>query len=389
MRRFIGLVSKFFLFSLVLGFSINGWGSNKSVENKKPHSDSAISRDLYVSTAGSDINPGTKTSPLRSILQASKLAKPGTTIHVAPGVYPGGFKTTASGTETARIRYISTKKWGAKIVPPARSENIGAWENMGNYVDIDGFEIDGTEIQEGKEWWHGIATGGSYTRITNNHVHHIANKESDCQPRGGAGISTTGYFRGSNHVVEQNVVHHIGPNKPCNKIHGVYIGAPTASVKNNLVYRISYGAVHLWHDAQDVEIVNNTLFNSEYGIIVGGSEPYFTSGVNDNTLVVNNIIFDCKYGVFEMGKTGPNNVYTNNLVAKIKIKPWALNVTPRHAINSDPKFVNYIANGGGDYRLKPDSPAKGQGTSSYAPAIDLNGVARTKKGYIDLGAYQS
>src|SRR5262249_18375917 len=44
--------------------------------------------DLYVSPAGSDTNPGTASSPLLTIIEASRLAEPGTTVHVAPGVYP-------------------------------------------------------------------------------------------------------------------------------------------------------------------------------------------------------------------------------------------------------------------------------------------------------------
>ena len=38
----------------------------------------------------------------------------GTTVHVAPGTYEGDVVTTATGTPTARVRFISDQKWAAK-----------------------------------------------------------------------------------------------------------------------------------------------------------------------------------------------------------------------------------------------------------------------------------
>ena len=43
--------------------------------------------DLYVSTQGLDVNPGTSLAPLRTIGRAYSLAVAGATINVAPGVY--------------------------------------------------------------------------------------------------------------------------------------------------------------------------------------------------------------------------------------------------------------------------------------------------------------
>jgi hypothetical protein len=78
-----------------------------------------------------------------------------------PGSYPGGFVTRASGTAVARIHYLSTTKYGAEIVPPANSTYNTAWGNRGDYVTIDGFEIDGTNAQGGTLWADGIYTAGS------------------------------------------------------------------------------------------------------------------------------------------------------------------------------------------------------------------------------------
>jgi len=111
------------------------------------------SYNYYVSPTGSDSAAGTKAAPFKTLARAAKSAtRAGTTVWVAPGTYAGGIKTTASGTSSARIYWISTTKWGAKIVPPASSSNNNAWDNRGNYVSIIGFHIDGTNSGSGILW---------------------------------------------------------------------------------------------------------------------------------------------------------------------------------------------------------------------------------------------
>src|SRR5260221_7018458 len=48
---------------------------------------SAHAADYYVSTSGSDSNPGTSAQPFRTITHAYSSASAGTTIHVASGTY--------------------------------------------------------------------------------------------------------------------------------------------------------------------------------------------------------------------------------------------------------------------------------------------------------------
>ncbi|UUZ54944.1 hypothetical protein LP419_03025 [Massilia sp. H-1] len=111
------------------------------------------------------------------------------TVRVLPGTYSGGFQTIASGTADARIRYVSEVKRGAKIVPLASSTTISAWDNRGNYVDIDGFEVNGSATQAGTKWLNGIYTAGSYGSVRNNYVHHIA-KTVACSGSGGGSART-------------------------------------------------------------------------------------------------------------------------------------------------------------------------------------------------------
>jgi hypothetical protein len=340
---------------------------------------------LYVATAGSDSNPGTAQLPFRTILKASQVATPGTTVNIAPGSYPGGFQTAANGTASARIRYFSTTRYGAKIVPPANSTSDIAWDNRGSYVTIDGFEVDGTYAQSGTQWAIGVYAAGSYGVVENNLVHNIA-QNAGCTDHGGAGILTDNYYGGVYDDVIANIVHDIGP-VGCNYDQGIYIST-SGKVENNLAYNIAWVAIHLWHNATSVTIVNNTVALSQMGILVGSGDYYNGfAGPDDYTFVANNIVYGNVYGISEEGNTGIHNVYTNNLVFANSSYEYSLQngLKPSYTVNGDPLFVN----GGADFHLTAGSPAIAAASSSNAPSSDLDGNPRpTPGGGYDIGAYQ-
>lgn len=340
--------------------------------------------DLYVATTGSDSNTGAATAPLRSIARASQLVQAGGTVFVSPGTYTGGFSTSASGNATARVRYVSTTRWGAVIVPPASSTNTTAWTNSGNYVDIDGFDVNGTN-DPSLAWRNGIYTTGSQNSIKNNQVQHIGEKVA-CDSRGGSAINTDYWKYGVQTEVLGNVVHHNG-YAGCRYIQAIYIST-SATVKNNIVFQNGGAAIHLWHDANHVDVVNNTVFGNGVGIVVGGGDYYHTTGPADYVNVYNNIVIDNGYGIIENGQTGTHNSYVNNLVFR-NATQWAM-LTSSHSgdINADPQFVNYVKTGGGNYHLTSTSPAINRGTATLAPPTDFDGVARPQGDGIDIGAYE-
>ncbi len=125
----------------------------------------AYAADYYISPNGSDQNPGTQSQPFVTIAHGDGVAQPGDTIHVAPGVYPGDLITQASGTSSAHVRFVSDSKWGAKLV--AGSTGM-IWYSKGAYVDVIGFEIDGTASTVVNL---GIYLTGSYSSAQNHEVH--------------------------------------------------------------------------------------------------------------------------------------------------------------------------------------------------------------------------
>ncbi|MGZ8288842.1 MAG: DUF1565 domain-containing protein [Telluria sp.] len=342
---------------------------------------------LYVAPAGSDNHPGTEAAPFRTIGRAARAAQPGTTVLVAPGRYEGGFQTRASGTPSARIHYVSTEKWGASIVPPARSTSKMAWDNRGSYTDVIGFQVDGGAEQGGAQWRYGIYNGGSYSVIRDNWIHHVA-QDVPCTSEGGSAIGADSYYRGVQSEVIGNLVHDIGP-AGCHYIQGIYIST-SGAVRNNVVYRVAQAAIHLWHDARDVIVSNNTVAASGTGIIVGGGDYYFTAAGADNVHVHNNIVFDNTYGISERGKTGKGNTYRNNLVYQNKYN-WTLkNGLVHHAtVDAPPRFAGYAREGTPDFRLDSGSPAIGKANGSpWVLPYDFDGKGRNAATGYDIGAYQ-
>ncbi|MFL6707569.1 MAG: choice-of-anchor Q domain-containing protein [Massilia sp.] len=341
---------------------------------------------LYVSPTGSDSNSGSIQAPFRTINKATSVAKPSTTVHVAAGTY-GNVTNSKSGTAAGRLRIVSDTKWAAKIVGTGTEAHFN---NSGNYVDIVGFDISGTGRL-------GIVNYGSFTSIEGNHVHHLK-ISGGCTGSGGAGIVNANYTATDDDIIG-NVVHDIGTPGACNGVQGIYHSNKRGHIYNNIVYRVSAWGIHLWHAATDVMIANNTVFRNGSASMGGGME--FGSGdapggvVVNNTHVVNNIVYDnpgssittyCYSGVNCIGST---NTVENNLVygngRGISLKTG----TAIGTFAVDPQFINYVAAGGGDYRLKSTSPAANKGATHYAPAYDIDGVARPKGAALDIGAYES
>jgi len=337
--------------------------------------------NLFVAPNGSDAAAGTEAAPFLTLARAAAAAVPGTTVWVAPGTYAGGFQSTASGMPSARIAFVSTTRWGAKLVPAGGASTGVGWDSRGSDVSVVGFDIDGGAAGP---WSHGIYAGGARTLIQDNHVHHIATATA-CNGAGGSAIGADSYFHGTDQDIVANTVHDIG-SANCKYIQGIYMST-SGRVVNNLVYRIGEAAIHLWHDATDVTVANNTVAAARFGIIVGGGDFYFRSAGNNRTTVANNIVVGTGLAISEQGKTGTANRYLNNLVFDNDVALGLRNgVRAVGTVDADPLFVAYsdtepLPN----FRLAPGSPAIGAGTAENAPGKDIDGTSRD--GPLDIGAY--
>ena len=141
--------------------------------------------------------------PWATIQKAANTVAAGDTVYVAPGQYNAPVTTNTSGTASAPITFISTAKWGATINTTG-SGNQYCWNNYGNHVTIQGFDISAPGDTVARI---GIVNWGSYCHIIGNHVHDIPGQSSP--GNGGAGIDNANYSGGHNNVIG-NVVGNIG-----------------------------------------------------------------------------------------------------------------------------------------------------------------------------------
>jgi hypothetical protein len=334
-----------------------------------PGRPAAPRQQLYVATNGDDRNPGTRTNPFRSIKKAASVARPGTEVRVAPGEYPGSVRTAPSGTASARISYISEKKWGARIVGDGGG---AAWQNDGDYVDIVGFDISGDNED-------GLSTAGSYGRLANNRIHGFT-------PGNCMSTANSGYTLHDIDVIG-NVVYRCGDSR---LDHGIYVSHTGGTVVNNIAHGNAGYGIHCWHNCNRLKIANNLVFNNKTGgIVVGqGDSPNNGSVDADNFIVANNIAVFNGVGIAEEGATGKNNKYINNNVFGNREAISLQTGKEIGTIRADPKFVDFKLDGTGDYRLQPSSPSVNAGTATGAPELDIAGNRRSQGGAVDVGAYE-
>ena len=136
---------------------------------------------FYVSTTGSDSNPGTVISPWRTIQHASNSVQPGDTVYVRGGAYNESVNISVSGSAAAGpITFQSFPGEQAIIdgtgLVPSTSSTQGLI-NITNqsYISIQGFEIRNFQTSSASAVPAGIwvSGAGSNIQILNNLIHNI------------------------------------------------------------------------------------------------------------------------------------------------------------------------------------------------------------------------
>lgn len=367
-------------------------------------------RDYYVSPSGTGYGNGSRKKPW-DFARADKMAKAGDVIHVLPGTYTfyPSLELTAIGLPHARIRWVSEVKGAARIVSSGATD---PWDKVvaitGDYVDLEDFDVTATNTTV-LNW--GITLAGSHQRAIGNTVHGIP--ATGPVGIGGAGIvSSLANWRnrvwGTDNQAIGNLVYNIGDyrNSRSNpRVHGIYWANRNGYVANNVVYQAMSWGIKFGHAADHGTIVNNLVFSNGYGGIVVGPSTGDNGGTKpDYMYVANNIVYhngighDPKgFGIIEYADPtdlGPHCTYSNNLVYDNQPGNWKLGVTKGNGIDTitaPPKFVNWQADGSGDYRPAPDSPVLGRGIAPPRPdtGTDKDDVAPGARGHShDIGPYE-
>ena len=340
----------------------------------------------YVSTTGSDTNPGTQSLPFATINKANSVVVPGDTVYVEAGTYNQYVKTTTSGTSSQPITYISQSTWAAAIVNSGATNNNGAtWNNTGNYIEIIGFDISGGQRL-------GILNYGTNVTIQQNHIHDVA--YNYCTSSGGAGIdsadsiTTVGYT-----IINRNLINKVGLPQPCSYVHGIYVQRSYETVINNIIVDNGGLGIACTHSCTAPTIANNDVLNNGYGIRIGWSST--AAGNTSNAIISNNIVAYnlSNAAIYENstpGTIGTGNQYLNNMFYGNASNTCTLynGDTCVNTLVADPSFINYQPDGSGNYQVSSTSRAVDSGTSTGAPSMDYAGNPRPQGRGYDRGAYE-
>jgi hypothetical protein len=310
---------------------------------------------FYVSTTGNDSNPGTLSSPWKTIQKAANSLSPGDTVYVRGGIYKELVYLNVTGSLNGG--FINFENYANEIpildgtgITPTGSKQTFFYLSNVKYVRIKGFEMRNLKAASNSLDPAGIlvANGSTNIEILNNNIHHIENSATNGNAHGIHVIGNTTATM-SNITVSGNEVHHLitgwsesvtingnvdGFMVTNNKVHdnnnigivvaGFYGACPGACtdqvrngvVANNTVYRIdtsknpAYGsgthaAGGIYADgATKVVIERNHVYENDFGIELA-SENY---GKATSLITVKNNLIHHNYGAgLLMGGSGSEN----------------------------------------------------------------------------------
>ena len=400
-------------------------------------------REYWVSPSGSDSSDGSQTHPWKTILYASQhatLGAGGTIIHVTGGTYTLGASmvTRAKGTASQRLVYkCDAANYGCVITA---TSNIGSlWYQLGDYVDIVGFELTGHKVDKGLQIGaFPPSTQGyaQFNRVLGNKFDHLG----DTQCSAGSGVQE-GYAT-HDLLFDHNIVDHVGFFGSCSPTstygtgsHGLYLSGFHNIVTNNLFSNAAGRGISVYHDSCRNVISNNTIFhNYTAGIDIGGTPDgqWGCGSSDDYNAVNNNLVVRNGWGcniyasgshyvvggisIFSVGTSATHNTVNNNYLAGnftgagypgcpgsnngiiVKSGQPAPSMSGNLGTSTYGNlFVNYQDNGGGNYRLALGSPAAYAGSSgrcAVSPGItncatpyDFVGASRLLSSTYDNGVY--
>lgn len=264
-----------------------------------------------MATGGDDSAAGNKESPMRTIQTGFDKAKPGDTIHVAPGIYKEHLELNNSGNATDGAITLQGES-GAVIEGHSGMRDLIQILDQ-SYIRVIGFEI--RNHRSPKEA-SGIRIEGSGTQIEirNNTIHEIRGKNA-------MGITVYGTSPDvalSKIVIDGNTIHHCDPAKSeALTLNGNIDGF---EVTNNHVYDVNNigidfigGETSIVDDASKVTrngiCARNRVFRARSIYGGGYAAGIYVDGAR-NILIEENVVSGCDLGI-EIGAENKGSIATN------------------------------------------------------------------------------
>jgi hypothetical protein len=359
-----------------------------------PRLPDSTGQTFYVSTTGSDTNPGTLTSPWRTIQKALSTLSSGQIALVRAGTYSQSLVMNRAGSATNPIT-VRNYPGERPVVHPGGSGSMDYPLRItagAAYFRFAGFVVEGGPLHTTMNIW--ISDGQRQSEPPP--THHI--EISGCEIRSGMG---TGVLVSPNTDSVQligNSVHDSGDGSQQHQ--GLYFQGQNGLIANNLVYHQLNGfgiqvrgnypdpdtTVEI--PARNVIVTANTVVdNSLSGIMVENNATL--------TTVINNVTAsNGSYGVRGYnngsGQILPGNVAYSNVAFGNRSGQYGNssgNIIDFSLGNltGDPLFVDGPAH---NYHVRTGSPAIDAGRAAYSPLTDFDGVGRPQAAAADLGGYE-
>ena len=277
----------------------------------------------YVSTKGSDSNPGTIGAPWLTIQHAANSVSAGATVYVFGGVYNESVNFPASGTASAPITFESYPGQTAVIDgtgvscctsnPPSSGNDTQGLINIVNqsYLVLAGFEIRDFTTSNPAYTPAGVWITGSGTgiQLLNNLLHNITTSSEENGNAFGIAVYGTSQTPISHLVISGNEVYSLKTgNSESVNVDG---NVTNFAITNNLVHdndnigidAIGYEGVGPvgYDEAMYGEIRGNTIYNISGIHNAGEGNSYDADGVYCDgcayVTVEDNLIHNVDYGI--------------------------------------------------------------------------------------------
>ena len=271
----------------------------------------AVGNVYYVSSTGSDTNPGTASAPFKTFAKANSVLTAGSTLNIYAGTYNEQLKISKSGTSST---WITVKPLSGMVIIDMRNAATFGLNLVASYVTVSNLEIrnsgdicvnmvgnnltvDGLIVHDCAS--HGIQTNNSsQVKILNSRVYRtvLSNASRSIASGWGSGIKV----RVSEDVLIQgNIVYN-------NYGEGMGTRGTNVTIRANTVY--DNFSVNIYTNSENATIDRNFVYctpNSGYerdglpAAGIGMAEEYFDGwGARlKNAKVLNNIVAFCKHGV--------------------------------------------------------------------------------------------
>jgi parallel beta-helix repeat protein len=385
----------------------------------------------YVSTTGSDSNPGTIGQPFLTINHGVSVLNPGDTLYIRGGTYAESLiNDVQSGTSWNAPVTVAAYAGETVTLQPGSGQFVIELYGNYQYIIFNNLTLDATNVSDSGFYLDNAGSGA-----TANHI-RLENSEVKNAPNQGVIVGCENNIASNYNEFIHVVSHDNGPGGSLH--HGFYISGSYALLDGCeaygnggfgiQIYRgggingidASYNTVRncKLHDngAAGLEIAvgdgnvayNNLIWNNPSGIFVeyGASNTglynntiYNSTNANDfairigysggasNTTVENNLIWQTA-GSDAIANYGTGTVCSYNLGDKVMQNEGTGSGTFSHNLvgsSYNPLFVNAAA---ADFHLQSSSPAINAGTLLALVATDFDGVSRPQGGAYDIGAYE-